>query len=92
MRLRLSNGHSPQIRLNGELLVQMCRGESHFSQKSPLANVGESGESGQSRLANVDEFIESGQSRLANVGECIESDLNRLANVGASKIGHFMDK
>jgi hypothetical protein len=37
----------------------MCRGESHFSQKSPLANVGESGESGQSRLANVDECIES---------------------------------
>ena len=40
----LSNGHSPQICQNGELLVRMCRGESHFSQKSPLANVGESGE------------------------------------------------
>ncbi len=24
---KLSNGHSPQIRQNGELLVQMCRGE-----------------------------------------------------------------
>ncbi len=66
------------IRQNGELLVPMCRGESHFSQKSPWANVGESGESGQSRLANVDQCIESGQ--------------NRLANVGASKIGRFMHK
>jgi hypothetical protein len=27
---KLSNGHSPQIRQNGELLVRMCRGESHF--------------------------------------------------------------
>ncbi len=43
----VSNGHSPQIRENGELLVRMCRGESHFSQKRPLANVGESGESAQ---------------------------------------------
>jgi hypothetical protein len=31
---KLSNGHSPQIRQNGELLVRMCRGESHFSQKT----------------------------------------------------------
>jgi hypothetical protein len=40
----LSNGHSPQIRQNGELLVRMCRGESHFSQKLAKASVGESGE------------------------------------------------
>jgi hypothetical protein len=26
---KVSNGHSPQIRQNGELLVRMCRGESH---------------------------------------------------------------
>ena len=65
----------------------MCRGESHFSRKSPLANVGESGESGQSRLANVDECIESGQSRLANStnspasGHClIFSHVTRLKN------------
>jgi hypothetical protein len=38
---KVSNGHSPQIRQNGKLLMQMCRGESHFSQKSLLANVGE---------------------------------------------------
>ena len=31
----LSNGHLPQIRENGKLLVRMCRGESHFSQKWP---------------------------------------------------------
>ncbi len=88
--LEVSNGHSPQIRHFGELLVRMCRGESHFSQKSPLANVGECIESRQSRVANVDECIESGQSRVANVGECMESDQNRLANVGACKIGRFM--
>ncbi len=80
----LSNGHSPQIRQNGKLLVGMCRGESHFSQKSPLANVGESGESRQSKLANVYECVESDQNRLANVDECIKSDQNRLANVGES--------
>jgi hypothetical protein len=40
----LSNGHSPQIRENGELLVRMCRGESHFCQKWPLANVVKFGE------------------------------------------------
>ena len=33
-----------QIRENGELLVGMCRGESHFCQKWPLANVVEFGE------------------------------------------------
>jgi hypothetical protein len=65
----LSNGHSPQIRENGKLLVQMCRGESHFSQKWPLANVGESGESSQHGLANVGESGESSQKCLANVGE-----------------------
>jgi hypothetical protein len=28
--IKLSNGHLPQICQNGELLVRMCRGESHF--------------------------------------------------------------
>ena len=40
----LSNGHSPQICQNGELLVRMCRGESHFSQKRRMSNVSEFGE------------------------------------------------
>ena len=39
----------------------MWRGESHFSQKWRLANVGESGESSGKGLANVGECIESGQ-------------------------------
>ncbi len=43
----LSNAHSRQIRETGVLLAQICRGESHFSQKWLLANVGESGESSQ---------------------------------------------
>jgi hypothetical protein len=37
----------------------MCRGESHFSQKWLLANVGESGDSVQHGLANVGESGES---------------------------------
>jgi hypothetical protein len=57
--MNLSNGHSPQLRETGSLLVQMCRGKSHFFQKWPLANVGKSGESEQTRFANVGEFSES---------------------------------
>jgi hypothetical protein len=78
------NGHLPQIRQNGELLVRMCRGESHFSQKWPLANVGESGESSQHGLANVGKFGESAQHGSANVGESGESAQHGMANVGES--------
>ncbi len=41
--------------------MQIWQGESHFSQKWPLVNVGESGESAQRGLANVGE---SGESRI----------------------------
>jgi hypothetical protein len=78
----LSNGHSPQIRENGELLVRMCRGESHFSQKWPLASVGESGESAQHSSANVGESGKSVQHGSANVGESGESAQHGMANVG----------
>ncbi len=64
----LSNGHSPQIHENGELLVRMCRGESHG-----LANVGEFGESAQHGSANVGESGESARHGMANVGESGES-------------------
>ncbi len=80
----LSNGHSPQIRENGELLVRMWRGESRFSQKWRLANVGESGEYSVNGLANVGEFGESAQHGSANVGESGESVQHGLANVGES--------
>jgi hypothetical protein len=80
----LSNGHSPQIRENGELLVRMWRGESHFSQKWRLANVGESGEYSVNGLANVGEFGESAQHSSANVGKFGESAQHGLANVGES--------
>jgi hypothetical protein len=43
----LSNGHSPQIHQNGELLVRMCQGESHFSQKWRMLNVSKCIESGE---------------------------------------------
>jgi hypothetical protein len=55
----LSNGHSRQICKARSLLARIWRGESHFSQKWPLANVGESGESCQHGLANVGESSES---------------------------------
>ncbi len=41
--------------------MQIWQGESHFSQKWPLLNVGESGKSPQHGLANVGE---SGESRI----------------------------
>ena len=52
----------------------MCRGESHFSQKWPLANVGEFGESAQHGSANVGESGESARHGLANVGESGKSE------------------
>ncbi len=87
---KVSNGHSPQIRETRSLLVRMCRGESHFFQKWPLANVSESGESEQNRLANVGETGESEQTRLANVGKSGEYLPSLLINVGTRKIGCFM--
>ncbi len=92
--LLFSNGHSPQIRENGKLLVRMWRGESHFSQKWRLANVGKSAEYPVNGLANVGESAQHGS---ANVGEFGESAQHGLANVGVSgespsrhdKIGHF---
>ncbi len=84
---KLSNGHSPQIHQNGELLARMCRGESHFSQKLAKASVGESCESAQHGSASVGESGESAQHILANVGESGESGESAqhgLANVGES--------
>ncbi len=78
----LSNGHSPQIRENGELLVRMWRGESHFSQKWHLANVGESGEYSVNGLANVGEFGESTQHGSANVSEFGETAQHGSAQAG----------
>ena len=57
--MKLSNGHSPQIRQNGELLVRMCRGESHFCSilaKFAGANFVESELSRVANLANLANF------------------------------------
>ncbi len=62
----------------------MWRGESHFSQKWRLANVGESGEYSVNGLANVGESGEYSVNGLANVGEFGESTQHGLANVGES--------
>jgi hypothetical protein len=67
---QLSNGHSPQIRRNGELLVRMCRSESHFSQKWPLANVSECIESGESGWRMSGECRANVSSPGKVVGEC----------------------
>ncbi len=80
----LSNGHSRQIRETRPLLVRICRGESHFSQKWPLANVGESGKYAVNGLANVGESGEYSVNGLANVGESGEYSVNGLANFGKS--------
>jgi hypothetical protein len=61
--------------------VQIWRGESHFSQKWPLANVGESGKYSVNGLVNV---CESAQHGSANGGESGESAQHGLANVGES--------
>ncbi len=93
--IKLRNGHSGQIRETRMLLARICRGESHFSRKWPLACVGESGESAQHGSANVGESGESGQQGSANVGESGESAQYAPANVGASvhdKIGRFKHK
>ena len=90
--MKVSNGHSPQIRQNGELLAQMCRGESHFSQRWRMSNVSECIESGENGWQMSGECIESGENGWRMSGECIESGQSRAANVGASKIGRFMHK
>ncbi len=70
-----------QIRETRALLAQICRGESHFSQKWPLASVGESAQHGS---ANVGESDESAQHGSANVGKSGESAQHGSANVGKS--------
>ncbi len=87
----LSNGHLRQICETRPLLVRICRGESHFSQKWPLANVGEAGEYSVNGLANVGESGEYSVNCLANVGESGEYSVNGLANVGESgESGKYM--
>jgi hypothetical protein len=65
--LLLSNGHSPQIRQNGELLVQMCRMRVSFWRMP----------------ANVSSIkcIESGEKGWRMSVECSESGLSRVANL-----------
>jgi hypothetical protein len=76
----LSNGHSPQICENGELLVRMCRGESHFSQKRPFGKCRRVWRVRENRLANVSESGESGK-----IGWRMSTNL-----VGPSKTGWRM--
>ncbi len=64
--------------------MRIWRGESHFSQKWLLANVGESGEYSVNDLANVGKSGESSVNGLANVGKSGEFSVNGLANVSQS--------
>ncbi len=102
----LSNGHSRQIRQNGELLVRMCRMRVTFWRMSANVTVSECIESGEKGWRMSGECIESGErvgECLANVsspgkvvGECrvnvSSPGQSRAANVGASKIGRFIYK
>jgi hypothetical protein len=63
----LSNGHSRQIRQNGELLVRMCRMRVTFWRMSANVTVSECIESGEKGWRMSGECIESGE----RVGECL---------------------
>jgi hypothetical protein len=86
----LSNGYSRRIPETGKLLARIWRGESHFSQKWPLVNVGQSGEYSLKGLSNVSESGESSVNGLANVGESGEYSPNLLVKVGASVHDRFL--
>ncbi len=86
----ISNGHSPQIRRNGELLVRMCRMRVTVWRMSANVSSGECIESGEKGWRMSNECIESGEKGWRMSGECIESGQSRAANVGASKIGRFI--
>ena len=82
--LKVRNGHWRQIHETRALLTRICRGESHFSRKWPLASVSKSGESAQHGSVSVGESGESAQHGSANVGESGKSAQHGLANVGES--------
>jgi len=71
--LFLSNGHSRQIRQNGELLVRMCRMRVSFWRMPANVSSVECVESGQKGWRMSGECIESGQKGWRMSGECVES-------------------
>jgi hypothetical protein len=90
--LKLSNGHSPQIRQNGELLVRMCRMRVTVWRMSANVSSVECIESGEKGWRMSGECIESGEKGWRMSGECIESGEKGWRMSGASKIGRFMHK
>jgi hypothetical protein len=88
----LSNGHSPQICQNGELLVRMCRMRVTFWRMSANVSSVECIESGEKGWRMSVECIESGENGWRKSGKCIGSGQSMAANVGASKIGRFIYK
>ena len=82
--LGLSNGHSPQIRRNGELLVRMCRMRVSFWRMPANVSSVECVESGEKGWRMSGECVESGEKGWRMSGECIESSVIGLANVGES--------
>ena len=62
VKVKLSNGHSPQIRQNGELLARMCRMRVSFWQMPANVSCVECIESGESGWRMLVECIESGKS------------------------------
>ena len=90
---KLSNGHSPQIRQNGELLARMCRGESHFSQRWRMSNVSECIESGEmvgECRANVSSPTKTGWRMSANVSSPAKTaEMAILASTRIRQTGKF---
>ena len=79
---RLSNGHSPQIRQNGELLVRMCRMRVTVWRMSANVSSVECIESGESSWRMSVECSESGLSRVANLANLANlASLAKLASV-----------
>ena len=74
----ISNGHSRQIRQNGELLVRMCRMQVTFWRMSANVTVSECIEYGEKGWRMSGECIESGE----RVGECLANVLSPGKVVG----------
>ncbi len=66
-KTKVSNGHSRQIRQNGELLVRMCQMRVTFWRMSANVTVSECIESGEKGWRMSGKCIESGE----RVGKCL---------------------
>ncbi len=83
--LKLSNGHSRQIRETRALLARMCRGESHFSQKLAKARVRESGESAQHGSASLASPRNTARRMSASLASPCDTSRRMLASLASPR-------